>query len=151
MQIESLLTNNRTLCHAPCSSKKRTLETLANLIADGTENINAEDLFQHFFDRERLGSTGLGGGIAIPHCRFKTSGATVGALMTLESPIDFDSVDSKPVDIVFAMLVPEDAETDHLQNLANLAERLQDPRFVESLRSASNQNELFNAALVESV
>ncbi len=147
MQIEALLTNKRTLCHASCTSKKKALEILAHLIAEGTDNIDADDLFHQFFDRERLGSTGLGSGIAIPHCRFKTSGATVGALMTLETPIDFDSIDSKPVDVVFAMLVPEDTETDHLQNLAVLAERLQDKNFVNSLRNASNQNDLYNAAL----
>lgn len=147
MHIKALLTSQRTLCHAQCKSKKKALELLANLIAEGASNINADDLFQHLFERERLGSTGLGAGIAIPHCRFETEGKTLGALMTLEDPIDFDSVDSRPVDVVFAMLVPADSEADHLQNLAVLAERLQDRSFVNALRSASNQDELYNAAL----
>jgi nitrogen PTS system EIIA component len=147
MQIETLLTLKRTLCHTSCNSKKRSLEVLASLIADGSENINAEELFEQLINRERLGSTGLGGGIAIPHCRFKTSGATIGALMTLAKPIDFDSVDGEPVDIIFAMLVPENADAEHLQTLAHLAERLQNKQFVASLRRAETPDDLYKAAL----
>jgi nitrogen PTS system EIIA component len=147
MQIESLLTRKRTLSHAVCSSKKRALEALAELIAKDSDNIDANELFQHFIGRERLGSTGIGDGIAIPHCRFKTKGATIGALMVLDKAIDFDAVDSKPVDIIFAMLVPEDAESSHLQALATLAERLQKPEFVKALRLANTEEELFLAAI----
>lgn len=147
MQIESLLTSQRTLCRANCTSKKRTLEVLASLIADGCDNIDANELFQQLIGRERLGSTGIGDGIAIPHCRFKTRGATIGALMTLETPIDFDAVDSKPVDIIFAMLVPEDAESEHLQTLATLAEKLQQPGYVSALREAETEDALYRAAI----
>lgn len=119
---------------------------MATLIAEGSSNINADQLFQQLIARERLGSTGIGGGIAIPHCRFKTAGATLGALMTLTKPIDFDAVDSQPVDIIFAMLVPENAETEHLQTLAMLAEHLQDSQFVQDLRRAETSEELFRAA-----
>ena len=146
MQITSLLTTERTRSHVSCSSKKKTLETLAELIAADSDNIEAEDLFHQLVAREKLGSTGLGGGIAIPHCRYKTQGRTIGALMTMEKPIDFDAVDGKPVDVVFAMLVPEDAEQDHLQTLAKLAEMLQDPKRVEKLRSASSKEQLFKLA-----
>lgn len=147
MHIESLLTSQRTLCRANCTSKKRTLEVLASLIAEGCENIDPNELFQQLIGRERLGSTGIGDGIAIPHCRFKTQGATIGALMTLENPIDFDSVDSKPVDIIFAMLVPEDAESEHLQTLATLAEQLQQPNYVGALRKAETEDALYRAAV----
>lgn len=147
MQIETLLTSQRTLCRASCTSKKRTLEVLAELIAEGSANIDASELFQQLIGRERLGSTGIGDGIAIPHCRFKTEGATIGALMTIENPIDFDSVDNKPVDIIFAMLVPEDAEDAHLQALATLAERLQNPDYVKALREADSDAVLYRAAI----
>jgi Phosphotransferase system mannitol/fructose-specific IIA domain (Ntr-type) len=147
MQIESLLTQQRTLCHVTCTSKKRSLEVLASLIAEGCDGINADELFQQLVARERLGSTGIGEGIAIPHCRFKTAGATIGALMTLATPIDFDSVDSQPVDVIFAMLVPENAENAHLQTLAMLAEHLQNPRFVQSLRRAETGDDLYRAAI----
>lgn len=147
MQIESLLTQQRTLCHVTCTSKKRSLEVLASLIAEGCEGINADELFQQLVARERLGSTGIGEGIAIPHCRFKTAGATIGALMTLATPIDFDSVDSQPVDVIFAMLVPENAENAHLQTLATLAEHLQNPRYVQALRRAETGDDLYRAAI----
>ncbi len=148
MQIQSLLSIKRTLCHATCTSKKRTLEVLAELIAQGTEEVDAEKLFSQLISRERLGSTGIGQGIAIPHCRFPTQGRTIGALMTLEAPVEFDAVDNAPVDIIFAMLVPEDAESEHLQTLAQLAERLQSQQFVDALRKAESAQDLFDAAVV---
>ncbi len=147
MHIKNLLTPARILCQTNCNSKKRTLETLASLIAEGSDNINAADLFEQFISRERLGSTGIGEGIAIPHCRFNTSGTTLGALMTLAKPIDFDSVDNRPVDIIFAMLVPENAETEHLQTLAHLAEQLQNARYVNALRSATSVEDLYQKAI----
>lgn len=121
---------------------------LASLIADSSDNsIDADALFEQLIAREKLGSTGIGEGIAIPHCRFKTKGETIAALMTLESPIDFDSVDSKPVDVIFAMLVPEDAENEHLQTLASLVERIQTQGYVSSLRRAPDGDALFDAAI----
>lgn len=147
MQIESLLSLERTLCHVSCNSKKRALEVLAELISKDAEDIDAEKLFAQLISRERLGSTGIGAGIAIPHCRFPTNGKTIGALLTLDKPIEFDAVDNKPVDIVFAMLVPEDAETEHLQTLAHLAELLQHSDFLSALRAAGSAQDLYRAAL----
>lgn len=147
MQIQAILTQNRTLNQAVGGSKKRVMETLAQLIAEDQPAISAEDVFQSLVARERLGSTGIGGGIAIPHCRFPTDGATLGALVTLKDAIDFDAVDNAPVDIVFAMLVPENTEASHLQTLASLAEALQQEGYVERLRSASSSEELFHRAL----
>ena len=145
--IESLLNEKRTLCHAVCNSKKRSLEMLADLISASTENIEAETLFEQLIAREKLGSTGIGAGIAIPHCRYKGLELTTGALVTLENPIDFDSVDGKPVDVIFAMLVPEDSHTEHLQTLAKLAEFLQQQSFVDKLRGAKTQDELYRLAV----
>lgn len=144
--IESILTDERTLCHATCNSKKRAFEVLAELIANGTEDLRAEDLFEQLVARERLGSTGIGAGIAIPHCRCKGLQSTVGALMTLANPVQFDAVDSQPVDLVFAMLVPENAEAQHLQTLAALAEALQQQAFVDALRQAETREELYQVA-----
>jgi PTS system nitrogen regulatory IIA component len=146
MQIEAILTPSRTLNKAVGGSKKRVLETLAQLIAEDQPAISAEDVFQSLIARERLGSTGIGNGIAIPHCRFPTDGSTLGALITLQDAVDFDSVDNAPVDIVFAMLVPENAEASHLQTLAALAEALQQEDYVEKLRSADSSEELYRRA-----
>lgn len=147
MHIETILSPNRTLNQSVGGSKKRVLETLAQLIADDQPSINAEDVFQSLIARERLGSTGIGEGIAIPHCRFSTDGATLGALMTLKDPVDFDSVDNTPVDIVFAMLVPENTEASHLQILAQLAEALQQEQCVKQLRNAHSNEELYELAI----
>lgn len=147
MQIEAILTPSRTLNQAVGGSKKRILETLAQLIAEDQPGVNAEEIFQSLIARERLGSTGIGKGIAIPHCRFATNGSTLGALITLQEPVDFDSIDNAPVDIIFAMLVPQNAEASHLQTLASLAEALQQQGYVEKLRSAESNDELYRRAI----
>ena len=147
MPLEKMLSANRIQCGAECTSKKRALEALAELIASSVPTLKAEELFQQLINRERLGSTGIGDGIAIPHCRFATGGASICAVMTLKTPIDFDAIDGKPVDIIFAMLVPENADNEHLQNLAALAEALQGNDFAEKLRNADSNNALYSTAL----
>lgn len=147
MLLESILSEDRTLAKIPSASKKRALETLAQIFAEHIDIINADELFQNFIGRERLGSTGIGHGIAIPHCRFNTGGKTFCACVTLEEPIDFDSVDNEPVDVIFAMLVPENAEAGHLQTLATIAESLQKPEYVAALRGSKSATELFQNAI----
>jgi nitrogen PTS system EIIA component len=147
MEIQALISPKRTLCGIEGGSKKRALELLANTIAQDVPSIEAEDLFRRLIARERLGSTGIGHGIAIPHCRVENCTGTVGALITLSEAIDFDAIDSQPVDILFAMLVPEEAHDEHLQNLAALAGALSNTEFREKLRSATNDQELYQAAI----
>jgi nitrogen PTS system EIIA component len=147
MQIQSIISPNRTLCGLEGGSKKRALELLANAIAEDIPSIDADDLFRRLIARERLGSTGIGHGIAIPHCRVDKCTATIGALITLTEPVDFDSIDSQPVDILFAMLVPEDAHDEHLQNLAALAGALNDADYRERLRAAATDEALYQAAI----
>ena len=143
--LEALLAPQRVLCGADCGSKKRVLETIAGLIA-GTRGKDAEDrLCESLNARERLGSTGIGEGIAIPHCRQPDCPAPMAALVTLARPVDFAAIDDAPVDIVFALVVPEGATDEHLRLLARLAglfseaalrERLRACRDGESLRAA---------------
>ncbi|HEX7028124.1 MAG TPA: PTS sugar transporter subunit IIA, partial [Gammaproteobacteria bacterium] len=99
-------------------------------------------IFDKLLERERLGSTGLGGGVAIPHCRLAEARQAVVALMTLDSPVDFDSRDKKPVDILFALIVPEDCNEMHLKILATAAEMFSDPKFCQSLRSCESDSDL---------
>jgi len=146
MKITSILTADRTRCNANGVSKKRVLETLAELFAPALEEADETAVFQNLINRERLGSTGIGHGIAIPHCRCATAGETLCACLTLKDPVDFDAIDNEPIDIVFAMLVPEDAEESHLQTLAQLAEALQKPSFTSKLRSCASDAELYRAA-----
>ncbi len=145
MRLDEILIKERARANVEGVSKKRVLESIATLFAEQLDDVDVDELYRNLLNREKLGTTGIGGGIAIPHCRFNTQGRTYGACLTLTTPIDFDAVDNEPVDIIFAMLVPENAESEHLQMLATLAEQLQAPSFVSRLRAANDDNELFNA------
>lgn len=147
MDIQQLISPNRTLCRVEGGSKKRALEFLANAIAQDVPGMDADDVFRSLIGRERLGSTGIGQGIAIPHCRAEHCTDTIGALITLSAPIEFDAIDSQPVDILFAMLVPEDAHEEHIQTLAALAGALNNEAYRERLRAADSDLALYEAAL----
>lgn len=147
MEIQALISPKRTLCGVEGGSKKRALELLANTIAQDVPGIEAEDLFRRLIARERLGSTGIGHGIAIPHCRVENCTGTIGALITLTEAVDFDAIDSQPVDILFAMLVPEEAHDEHLHNLAVLAGALSNAEFRDKLRAATSDQELYQSAV----
>ncbi|ACE85624.1 PTS IIA-like nitrogen regulatory protein PtsN [Cellvibrio japonicus] len=147
MEIQALISPKRTLCRVEGGSKKRALELLANTIAQDVTHIDAEDLFRRLIARERLGSTGIGYGIAIPHCRVENCQGTVGALITLTEPVDFDAIDSQPVDILFAMLVPEEAHDEHLQTLSSLVNALNKAEYRDKLRAAASDQDLYEAAI----
>ncbi|MFT7559855.1 MAG: PTS system nitrogen regulatory IIA component [Flavobacteriales bacterium] len=149
MWLESYLDKNLAVANMAATSKKRVLENIAKLFADKYPQVNEDALYQNLIGRERLGSTGLGDGIAIPHCRFDTGGDTLCACITLENAIDFDAVDQAPVDIIIAMIVPDGAESDHLEKLAALAAAIQEPRYVKSLRDATDSQALYSAATID--
>lgn len=147
MTIEDILTRERTSCNLSLSSKKRAFEYIADFIASSTANIDADELYEHLNQREQLGSTGIGNGIAIPHCRCSNIDKTIGALITLSDPIDFDAVDNHPVDIIFVLLVPEEANDEHLKTLSHLAEQLDKISYRNQLRKTDSDEDLFLAAL----
>jgi len=120
----------------PASSKKRALEQAARLLATGTDTPAAEQIFEHLLERERLGSTGLAGGVALPHARMPEIENSRGAFLQLTEPVEFDALDGEPVDLVFALLVPENATEQHLRLLAGLAEMFNDAAVRERLRNA---------------
>jgi PTS system nitrogen regulatory IIA component len=91
-----------------------------------------------------LGSTGLGNGIAIPHGRLKNSKKTIAAFLQLDDAIDYDAVDKAPVDLLFALIVPEDSTEEHLQTLASLAETFSNPEIVSKLRQSGSSAEVFS-------
>ena len=146
MQLNSILSPGRTLCCAPGSSKKRVLENIAHFICEDFPNMSPNQLFDSLIARERLGSTGLGLGMAIPHCRIKDCSSIIGSLVKLEQAIDFDAIDGQPVDVLFVLLVPEQAHDEHLKVLATLAERFSNPDFCQQLRSATDSESLFSIA-----
>jgi len=144
--ISNILTPQRTLMGAQCSSKKRLLEFISNFLCEQIEDSQADDIYERLIAREKLGSTAIGEGIAIPHSRLSECTDTLGALFVLQDPIDFDSIDRKPVDIVFVLLVPAEATEQHLQTLSMLAQKFNEEDFRQSLRSAQSSEELFTLA-----
>ncbi len=135
MQASELLNLERISCDHHAASKKRVLEQLSQLLAENQADLSPTQIFDSLISRERLGSTGLGRGVAIPHGRVKDNNKTVAAVIKLQDGIDYDAVDNKPVDLFFALLVPEDSTEEHLQLLAQLAEMFSDENYVAKLRS----------------
>lgn len=144
MDIETILTPERIAARANVTSKKGVLELLAELIAKDTPSITQAEIFDSLCARERLGSTGLGHGVAIPHGRLKGSQETLGAFVQLEKGVDYDAVDQQPVDLLFALLVPEESTNEHLQILARLAEMFSDSDRLRKLRRAHSEQSLHN-------
>lgn len=146
MQIIDLLTPERTLFTSDITSKKRALEQLSKLFAD-TLNLNNSELFELFVQRERLGSTAIGHGVAIPHIRSAMVNHPIGALMLLSRPLESDAIDKQPVDLLFGLLVPEAATEEHLQILAGLAEAFSHENYCNQLRQATDSQSLYQLAV----
>ena len=133
---DDFLTLDRIHLESGAASKKRILEEVAGLLAATAAGLTREQVFDKLLERERLGSTGLGQGIALPHARMKGVTGSHGALVRLRQGVDFDAIDAKPVDIVVGLLVPEQATDEHLQLLASLAARFSDPTYCDRIRQA---------------
>lgn len=122
MKITSLLAPERVVVCDDIASKKRLLEQLSELLATSAPGLSSHAIFDALVNRERLGSTGLGKGVAIPHGRMASLDAPVCAFIRIRTPVDFDATDRQPVDLVFSLLVPEDSTEEHLQVLSTIAE-----------------------------
>jgi PTS system nitrogen regulatory IIA component len=149
--LAQLLTPGRTVCHAPGVSKKRLFETIARIISEDQLSLPYDEVFTQLFAREKLGSTGLGQGIAIPHCRIDNCTRPVGTLLTLDEPIDFDAPDERPVDLLFVLLVPGEAQQQHLDILANIARLFSQDDFCHELRAARTNQALYEIAISKSL
>lgn len=143
MHIQQLITPARVASGIATTSKQRVLEQLSRLLAEDLPTLSADEIFDTFIDRERLGSTGLGHGIAIPHGRMGGLREPVGAFVRLAAAIDFDALDRRPVDLLFALLVPEEATDAHLQLLAQLARMFSDAELSRRLRGGRSSAELY--------
>lgn len=146
MLIKDLLNPSRVLHALEGGSKKRTLELISQHIAQQTENLEEEDIFSGLIGREKLGSTGIGEGVAIPHCRLDEYDQVVGCLVKLTTPIEYDAIDGAPVDLLFVLLVPAEACDKHLQTLGNLAEMFSQEGFRQQLRNAPSAEALLEVA-----
>ena len=139
MIIHRILTPERTFDGVRGVSKKKILEFIAEHISSDVPEINHGELFDALVARERIGTTGFGGGIAIPHCRCKYCPQPVGLFIRLAEPVDFDAVDREPVDLVFALIVPEGEDQEHLEFLKALAERFHSPAMLEKIRTVDSR------------
>lgn len=133
--ITPLLKPASVVADMETSSKKRLFEQVAQLM-HGAENVEAQAIFDSLFSREKLGSTALGYGIAIPHGRIRQIKTTACAFIRLKNPVDFDAPDNQPVDLVFVLIAPAEASDVHLQLLGELAAMFSDPDFRAKLRAA---------------
>ena len=136
-QIAQLLSIENIVLDLDVTSKKRVFEH-AGLLFENHQGIARSTVFDSLFAREKLGSTGLGLGIAIPHGGIKGLKEATGALLRLRTPVPFDSPDGKPVSLLFVLLVPEHANEQHLQILSELAERFSDRNCREALAKAES-------------
>ena len=146
LSLQNLLTLDCTQANLSASSRKRVLEEASELLA-GHYALDARGILDALLARERLGSTALGDGVAIPHCRLAGCAAPIGALLTLAEGIDYDAPDEVPVDLLFVLLVPEDAAEEHLQILATLARLFIDGGNRTALRGADDPQALFETML----
>lgn len=142
MLIHDLLSPERISLDLHAGSKKRLLEIISEKLADNSSELNAREVFDSLITRERLGSTGLGDGVAIPHGRVAGINHVEAAFFRLAKPLAFEAADGKPVDVLFALAVPEECGEDHLKLLAHIAELFSQPGFVDAVRSAESPAQL---------
>ena len=147
MEINDLITTQGVVANLHATSKKQAIQDLAKKAADIT-GLHERAIFDVLMERERLGTTGVGNGIAIPHGKLANLDKLYGLFARLEKPIDFQSIDEQPVDLIFLLLAPESAGADHLKALARVSRLLRDKTVCDKLRG-TDQSEALYALLTE--
>jgi PTS system nitrogen regulatory IIA component len=142
MELEDLVSPEGVIAHLKVTSKKQALQDLSTLAAELT-GLTDRTVFETLLERERLGSTGVGHGIAIPHGKMASLTRLHGLFARLDTPVDFESVDDQPVDLIFLLLAPEGAGADHLKALARISRLLRNASVVEKLRASDDPAALF--------
>ena len=143
IQLSRILAPSRCLASVAADSRKRVLETISRQVASELDDVGAMNIFDLFIARERLGSTAIGHGVAIPHIRFAALDQPMAVVCQLTQPIDYDAKDGQAVDLFFALLVPEDADSSHLAILSQVADLLSDPDRRAALRAADSEQRLY--------
>ncbi len=147
-QFKRILAPERICCAAEADSKKRALQIASQQLVQGLEAINPIEVLEAFVTRERLGSTGIGHGVAIPHVRFAGIESTRAAFVQLQKGVDFEAADGQEVDLLFAMLMPDNSEDaqaniEHLEVLAVLAQLFNDEDFCREARERCDGETLY--------
>lgn len=152
MNLDTLISSNAVISNHEIKSKKRALEILAEQLATEAtranqpleEEIDALAIFQLLTDREKLGSTSMGHGVALPHARTSMTEHAIGAFLKLENGIDFDSPDNQRTDLIFALMVPEHYTDEHLKILAYLASLFNNANFCKEIRDTTDNEEIYD-------
>lgn len=142
MQFNQILRPDAVRVYSSVSSKKRLIHELGS-IAENVYDLDPSKVVDALIERENLGPTGVGHGVALPHARLAGIDSVVGALVLLDTPIDFSSVDRQPVDLAFALFAPEDAGVEHLKALALVSRTLRDPSVCAKLRANDDPTTLY--------
>ena len=141
MTISALLSPQRIFLDVEISSKKKLLELIANIVADQAQ-LTESSLYSNLLNRERLGSTGLGHGFAVPHARVEGLDQTIGCLFRLKNSVNFEAPDNLPVDLVFTIVIPQEATEEHLLILSSLSSLFSKPEVREAVRNANDKEEI---------
>lgn len=149
MELEDLVSPEGVVAHLKVTSKKQTLQDMSARAAEIT-GLSERTIYETLLERERLGSTGVGHGIAIPHGKLAQLTRLHGLFARLDTAVDFESVDDQPVDLVFLLLAPEGAGADHLKALARISRLLRNQAVVDKLRACDDPDAMF-AILTEPV
>ena len=142
MNLDDIITTDSVILHMKASSKKEALQELAHKASE-LSGLERREVFDILLERERLGTTGIGGGVAIPHGKLATLDRLRGVFARADRPINFDSIDDRPVDLIFLLLAPESAGADHLKALARVSRLLRDPGTCEKLRACDTKDAIF--------
>ena len=143
MLDSDLLNPGRILAGVRINSKKRLLELISETFGKKNKALSSREIFESLCAREHLGSTALGNGVAIPHGRISNTKIVEALFIQLAKPLPFDADDGKPVDLIFALTVPEHYTNDHSKLLSNIADRFSDPELQEQLRNSGDAKEIF--------
>ena len=143
MKLAEILSASRVVAGVTVTSKKRALEEMSKLLAKGAGTVTDAEIFTSLTAREKLGSTGLGHGVAIPHGRMSGVDGSIGALIRLKHPVDYDAHDGQTVDLMFGLVVPQQATETHLKHLAAIAELFSDEAFCKLARAATDDAALY--------
>ena len=145
--LSQILSPENVVLDIPVTSKKRALEQIS-LLFENHQGLERVSVFDSLFARERLGSTGLGHGVAVPHGRVKNIDSPCAAFARLAQPVAFDSPDGQPVDLILVLIVPETATQQHLDILAEVAQRLSEPSILEQLRRETDAMRIYEMLTV---
>lgn len=145
--ISDILSPSKVLCLIKVESQKKLFELISDTVANDMSNLSSHDIFDGLFARERLGSTTIGHGVAIPHARIKGLSEAIACFLSLSESIDCQAEDNQPVDLILALLVPDEIDHEHTQFLQHAVQMLGQPLAREKLRACQNNDELFQTLL----